>query len=417
MNESRWVEPLTVAACLAAAALIIFVVVYEPAHAVGFWTGGRPVLEVMALATGPAILFTLLGRALYRRFSRPVPSGTRDTKGGETFWAREVRPSLHGPVAGDVVRIVEIFLIPVALITFGITIWQTSATVEQTRLAQQGLEDQQLFASWEILNARTGGNSGKGPALSFLVGRGEHIAGLDFSCAGDRTAEGLCLNPTYIHTNDIGTADFQTTFVGSNFNDTLWRVWMFKDVEFSNVFAVRNQFGPVVFDGVKFSDTTLAGSDFFGALFVNGTQFENVNLSGADLADADLQGITAANNVDVSGTIFCRPHVTGRAICARGLAEFFQKFEPIFYSELPPIGLHLSKVDFDITGGCPLGILDRWPSSQEFFSQPPNCRRETISSHDVTGPSLVRTAQLPVWLHPERNDGAGSDTFILGVLQ
>ncbi len=150
---------------------------------------------------------------------------------------------------------------------------QTDLSTREITVSRQALEETQIVAAWQIINARSPGNSGKRRALEYLNKQKESLNGINLSCkalGGVPDELGNCAGRAFLQELNIPSGRVICS-------------------DFSYADLVRANFHRANVAGTKFDF-----ADFRGAIFVEAnlevTFFREAFLGAADFTDANMQG-------------------------------------------------------------------------------------------------------------------------------
>lgn len=257
----------------------------------------------------------------------------------------------------------EVFAIVTALVLFvptAISLWIDLGDRQQQRIAQ----------AWELVTNKAPGNSGKGPAMRYLIDQGVPLVGIDLSVAtnGGRS---------YLHSADLSGAILRdANLSGADLSKS-----DLSNVDLTNAdLSQANMQGAIlsnaIADGAKLIGADLRHSEIVNASFLK-AQFQNSKLAFSDLSgtdfsvsdftNADLTGVnlTAADigNVKISGASLFGANLTQTSILHTDFTEtliFYSPkltsaigYDPITYRDVPA---WVSKTHSPIGPPCGSGI-------------------------------------------------------------
>ncbi|SDF27182.1 Pentapeptide repeat-containing protein [Salipiger thiooxidans] len=204
----------------------------------------------------------------------------------------------------------------IAAWTFGIVatiiaVRDLTANLEGLEATRKSSAEQSITSAWQLLTAKSPGNSGKTDALETLDRAEINLVGLDLSCETQGGRDGLtCRYPVYLEELRLGSwkeladlrevnfrgatmnyARIAANLSGANLADSLLQGTSFshsggRAVDFSGTFGDVD-FSRTFFIGSSFSNASLSDSNFSNAAFIN-SSFEGAFLLQADFSQSSL---------------------------------------------------------------------------------------------------------------------------------
>ena len=197
----------------------------------------------------------------------------------------------------------------------GISFWIDQNVRRQAAIAQ----------AWQLVTTPAVGNSGKRPALEFLVAEGISLAGMDLSCqvmGGVLDLEGLaapsCTKYIYLRDVNLTGADLAyadlsgvdlrgANFRGANLNGAVFAGAYLVEADFSDSYALLSDFSNADLSNAIMQQAFLEGADLRGTLMW-GTDLTRVQAACATFANADISSAILVeadlSHVEVSGAAF-----------------------------------------------------------------------------------------------------------------
>lgn len=236
---------------------------------------------------------------------------------------------------------------------------------EQLKLAQAGIERNQIIQAWQIITTPAPGNSGKIQALEALHINGQTLFGIDLSCqrmGAVWTSDG-CNRPTFLRAISLVGADLShANLAGSDLENAVLSRSRFSFANLEFVSLRRSKIDQASFGHSNLShadiswsnaiNSSFAGSEMISANLsttnFGSADFSHVDLSGSDLSFADVSDAyfphTKMDNVNLSNTFFCgRPGQTAR--CAHEVTQEQIDSAWAWDDQLPFFGLEGVKLD------------------------------------------------------------------------
>lgn len=193
-------------------------------------------------------------------------------------------------------------------------LWALFLSIDQSRLAQAGLQDQRLMSAMQIL-ATPMGTTGKKYAVETLMAIEKSMVDIDLSCQalGRQKPDGSCPYPLRLDGITIGQNPWMDTvgqtggddFVLSTVNLTkaslagaTFRGTRFEGVDLSHTIATK-----ALFYRVTLANSSLAGADLSRARFIR-TRIESVDFTNTDLSKVEFDQVKFGRN-NISGVQVC----------------------------------------------------------------------------------------------------------------
>lgn len=269
----------------------------------------------------------------------------------------------------------------IAAWTFGIlatiiAIRDLSATMEGLEQTKNSVQEQSITSAWQLLTARSPGNSGKVDALETLDRAGINLVGLDLSCSSQLGLNGNnCRFPVYLEELKLGSysdladlrevnfaganlnySDMSANLSGADFSNTSLRDASFRfsggrAVKFSHAFG-KVDFSRTFFIGSSFNNASFSDSEFSQSAFIN-SSFEDTNLLGASFSGSSLE-LTDFTGANISGVDF-----TGIAGSPKTTNAVFTRNMPPLVDNGSPLTAHLcpEEIIYTFLDGSMSGIL------------------------------------------------------------
>jgi len=160
-------------------------------------------------------------------------------------------------------------------------------------------QQQRIAQAWTTVVTPAPGNSGKGPALEYLVSNDVSLTGIDLSTEATQSATyliGVDLSGADLVQADLSKADLQDADLSkTNLSYAFLENAFLVGADFSQANLERALLTQTNLLYANFSGANLVESDFTEATLakanLSGATVTNANFSGADLSDAILDGV------------------------------------------------------------------------------------------------------------------------------